>query len=320
METNVSSGGVKRLLAAPLRRVRRLVARALKRPRAARSLKSFHTSAESELSPAELLAFARHDAHRIEKAFYNRIFWPKHDYYELRRANVLRSVSLLKEQEFDAREPTLVWAQNIAETFDQLEDRFIKPRSSAPRPIDEAASDGFLALVSSRRSSRVWAEEQPPREALEGFARRMIDAARWAPNSGNRQPWRFRIISDDAEKLLLKGIKEEHCYAAPCLVFVGSDRRVYGALGRDEAGIHIDAGAATMQMVLAAHASHFGVCWNHFSRDLIESREVNRELYVKFARALGIPDYIEPIAIVAFGAAEFHPPVPPRMDVDSLLL
>src|SRR5690606_23742648 len=125
-----------RLLIAPFRWARRLTARVLRRGRIDPGLKSFHTASESELSPAELLAFARHDAHRIEKAFYNRIFWPKLDYYKLRRANVLRSVSLLKDQAFDVREPTLAWADNIARTFDQLEDRFIKPHSMAPRPIE----------------------------------------------------------------------------------------------------------------------------------------------------------------------------------------
>ena len=73
-----------------------------------------------------------------------------------------------------------------------------------------------------------------------------------------------------------------------------------------------------MQMV--PHASHFGVCWNHFSRDLIESRPKNGEIYRNFAAKMQTPDHIEPIAIVAFGHAAFHPPVPPRMAVDSLLL
>ena len=148
----------------------------------------------------------------------------------------------------------------------------------------------------------------------------MIDAARWAPNSGDRQPIRFKIIVEPQEKALLAGLKEEHCYAAPCLIFVGSDRRFYGGLGQNEAGIYIDAAAAAMQMVLTAHAAHFGVCWNHFSRDLIESRERNRTVYEQFAQAMNIPGYVEPVAIIAFGHAAFHPPVPPRMSVDSMLL
>ena len=301
-------------------KLRRAGRKLLKRGPANPRLKVFHESDRSALSDAELMAFMRHDAHRIEKSFYNRIFAAKRPFYEQRRDNVLQAVAILKQRGYDITEPTIVWAREIAETFEHLEGRFIQRKSTSPQPIDNLAADSFLSLVASRRSSRVWSEAQPPEAELGAFARRMIDAARWAPNSGDRQPIRFKIIIDPQEKALLAGLKEEHCYAAPCLIFVGSDRRFYGGLGQNEAGIYIDAAAAAMQMVLTAHAAHFGVCWNHFSRDLIESRERNRTVYAQFAQAMNIPGYVEPVAIIAFGHAAFHPPVPPRMSVDSMLL
>ena len=229
-------------------------------------------------------------------------------------------VALLRQRGFDTSEATVAWADNIATQFAELERTFIKPNSTAPKPVDTSQADQIIGLVASRRSSRVWADEQPANEALVAFAKKMIEAGRWAPNSGDRQPWRFLIMVEKPEKHLLKHVKEQHCYDAPCLIFVGADKRFYGGLGDNEAGLHIDGGAAIMQMVLAAHASHFGVCWNHFSRDLIESRPKNGEIYRNFAAKMQIPDHIEPIAIVAFGQAAFHPPVPPRMAVDSLLL
>ncbi len=300
-----------------LRRIaRRLLGRKTSRPK----LKVFHETDRSALSDAELMAFMRHDAHRIEKSFYNNIFTAKRSFYEQRRDNVLEAIQVLKQRGRDLTEPTIVWAREIAETFEHLEERFIQRKLTLPQPIDNVAADGFVSLAASRRSSRVWADNQPPAAELESFARRMIDAARWAPNSGDRQPIRFKIMTDSAEKALLAGLKEEHCYAAPCLIFVGSDRRFYGGLGEKEAGIHIDAAAAAMQMVLTAHAAHYGVCWNHFSRDLIESRESNTRTYKTFAEAMGIPDHVEPVAIIAFGIAAFHPPVPPRMNIDSMLL
>jgi nitroreductase len=295
---------------------RRLLGRKAVQPK----LKMFHKADRSSLSDAELMAFMRHDAHRIEKSFYNNIFTTKRSFYEQRRDNVLEAIAILKQRGHDITEPTVAWAREIAETFEQLEERFIHRKRTLPQPIDHRAAESFVSLVASRRSSRVWAEGQPPAVELESFARRMIDAGRWAPNSGDRQPIRFKVMTDSAEKVLLAGLKEEHCFAAPCLIFVGSDRRFYGGLGEKEAGIHIDAAAAAMQMVLAAHAAHYGVCWNHFSRDLIESRESNKRVYEKFARAMGIPDHVEPVAIIAFGIAAFHPPVPPRMNIESMLL
>ncbi|BCH26187.1 hypothetical protein MesoLjLb_59720 [Mesorhizobium sp. L-8-3] len=283
-------------------------------------LKSFGSSDPDKLSDDELLAFMRHDAHRIEKSFYNRIFHAKRDYYEERRKNVRDCIALLKQRGHDMSEPTIAWADLIASRFENLEREFIEPNSTAARAFDPFRMDAFIGLAATRRSSRVWATQQPSGEELTACAKKLIDAARWAPNSGDRQPWRFLIMTDPAEKHLLKHIKEQHCYDAPCLIFVGGDRRFYGGLGENEAGLHIDGGAAIMQMVLAAHAGNFGVCWNHFSRDLIESRPRNQEIYAEFARKMRIPDHIEPVAVIAFGAAAFHPPVPPRMAVESLLI
>jgi nitroreductase len=298
-----------------LRRLRsRLLGRSLRQ-----DLKSFDSSNVSILSSTEILAFARHDAHRIEKSFYNRIFHSKREYYDVCRKNVLRAVGVLKSRGFNSTEPTLLWAEEIANRFDHLEAEFIERLATKPKPINLSAAGPYLALVSSRRSSRVWAADQQSSDLLHKFALQMIDAARWAPNSGNRQPWRFRILSEE-EKSLLKGLKEEHCYSAPCVIFAASDRRVYGGLGREEAAIFIDAGAAIMQMVLLAHACGYGVCWNHLSQDLIDSRPVSKEAYTVFSRALGLPEYVEPIAVIAFGVASFHPPTPPRMDVESLLI
>lgn len=299
---------------------RRLLRAAGVTPPMVPQLKSFGSSDPATLSNDELLAFMRHDAHRIEKSFYNRIFLAKRDYYEDRRKNVRDCIALLKQRGYDMSEPTVVWADMIATRFEHLEQEFIEPNSTVARPFDPFRMDAFIGLAASRRSSRVWAAEQPGQEELVSCARKLIDAARWAPNSGDRQPWRFLIMADPAEKHLLKHIKEQHCYDAPCLIFVGADRRFYGGLGENEAGLHIDGGAAIMQMVLAAHAGNFGVCWNHFSRDLIDSRPRNQEIYAAFARKMRIPDHIEPIAVIAFGVAAFHPPVPPRMAVESLLI
>ena len=297
-------------------KVKTLLGRGSSDPR----LKTFHESDETKLSNDELRAFMRHDAHRIEKAFYNKIFASKREFYDQRRQNVYRSVSLLRERGEDVGERTTVWAAEIADGFAELESRFIEPKSTRPQTISLEDCERYMDLVRTRRSTRVWAADQPPAAVLTEFARTMIEAASWAPSSGNRQPIRYKIVVDPEQKRTLAGLKEEHCYAAPCLIFVGVDRRFYGGLGENEAGVYIDAGAAAMQMVLAAHAAHYGVCWNHFATDLIASRKKNEEIYARFTTEQNIPDYIEPIAIIAFGVADFHPPVPARVSVEDLLL
>ncbi|HEY6560047.1 MAG TPA: nitroreductase family protein [Polyangiaceae bacterium] len=268
----------------------------------------------------ELLSLMRHEAHRIEKAVYNRILQRKLPEYRAKRERLAEIYRLLSDRSYPGDDPTLLWSKRIYDAFDHLEQDFIQAESRAPGEFNPNDADQFIEFLRNRRSARVWADEQPTEAELVAFAKRMIDAARWAPNSGNRQAWRFLILVRDEEKRLFEKIKEQHTVSAPLLIFCGMDRRVFGALGDDERSIFIDAGAAIMQMVLLAHHCNLGVCWNHFARDLIGSRPANQTQYRRFIESMAIPEHIEPIALVAIGRAKFLPPVPDRMKVDSLLL
>lgn len=274
----------------------------------------------STLSNDELLSLMRHESHRIEKTIYNNILEKKHDTYQRKWDKLTVIYQVLKARNFSDSEPTLIWSKKIYHAFNDLDCSFIKPNSLIPQEFQPAEVPKFVSFLSSRRSVRVWADSQPDQDTLAAIANQMIDAARWAPTSGNRQPWRFAILTEQQDKNLLKGIKEEHCTNAPLLIFVGMDSRVYGSLGQQERSTYIDAGAATMQMVLAAHKSGLGVCWNHFADDLIDSRESNKKIYANFIKELEIPEYITPIAIIAAGVPEFIPPQPARIDVENLIM
>lgn len=272
------------------------------------------------LSNEQLMALMRHEAHRIEKTIYNDILEKKYPVYRQKWVRVGEILGLLERRQVSMDEPTIAWARQIHVAFDDLPKQFIQPNSSPAQSIDNDAVDGFVDFVRARRSVRVWSDEQPDRETLLQLAKKLVDAARWAPTSGNRQPWRFKVLVDAEKKELLRGIKEEHCVAAPLLVFVGMDTRVYGALGRSERGVYIDAGAAVMQMVLAAHRGGYGVCWNHFADDLVNSRKSNQVAYGRFTEVLGIGAHIAPVAVVAVGRPAFIPPMPARIDVEDLIL
>lgn len=271
-------------------------------------------------STEELFSIMRHEAHRIEKSMYNDIFLSKHDDYVAKRDRIVEALAILDERGIDtSQEPTIQWVREILEHFDQLE-VFIEKNSRAPAEYAPENAPEFVAFVRRRRSCRVWNASQPPIKDLIEVGYQMIDAARWAPTSGNRQPWRFVFLNDPEKKELLRGLKEQHCISGPMLIFIGMDTRVYGALGESEASIYIDAGAAIMQMVLTAHECGLGVCWIHFASDLIDSRPQNRPVYDAFAAAMGIPSYVTPIAIVAFGRPDFIPPEPARTDINDLIL
>ncbi|MEM7757811.1 MAG: nitroreductase family protein [Cyanobacteria bacterium P01_A01_bin.40] len=281
---------------------------------------SINSESLSKLSNEELLSLMRHESHRIEKTVYNNILEKKYLVYKRKWDKLAIIYRILTERSFPDNEPTLVWSKKIYSAFSNLDNKFIKPNSLPCQEFQPLEVGKFAQFARSRRSVRVWSNNQPEQNVLLKIAHDMVDAARWAPTSGNRQPWRFAMLTSKEDKALLKGIKEEHCTSAPLLIFVGMDTRVYGSLGKKERSVYIDAGAATMQMVLAAHQAGLGVCWNHFADDLVQSRASNRKIYTNFTEKLGIPNYVTPVAIIAVGIPAFIPPEPARMDIENLAI
>jgi F420 biosynthesis protein FbiB-like protein len=60
-------------------------------------------------------------------------------------------------------------------------------------------SSTLLEAMRSRRSIRRYRERPVPRDVLW----RLLEAARWAPSAHNRQPWRFAVITDPAQRVSL---------------------------------------------------------------------------------------------------------------------
>jgi F420 biosynthesis protein FbiB-like protein len=54
----------------------------------------------------------------------------------------------------------------------------------------------LLDLIKNRRSIRRYTQEQVPPELL----MRLLEAATWAPSAHNRQPWRFAVLTQAADK------------------------------------------------------------------------------------------------------------------------
>lgn len=273
-----------------------------------------------KLSDSELLSLMRHEAHRIEKSIYNNIFQLKYSVY-LEKARRLDYIfTILESRHSYFSEPTLNWAKDIRASFDNLESDFIIPNSGESKPFSKLSLIDYCRQAKERRSIRVWADNQPNKSDWLEIADLIIDCARWTPCSGNRQPWRFKVLIEKEQKLLLTKLKEEHCTNAPLLIFVGMDKRFYGSLskGKHETALFVDAGAAIMNMIVGANQAGLGTCWNHFGKDMIASREVNKLAYKNFCKKMDIEEYIEPVAILAVGLPEYIPPTPARMTVDRI--
>ncbi len=102
-----------------------------------------------------------------------------------------------------------------ANIFRPVED---KPREAMAAPETDAAA--FHAVVESRRSVRVYADDPIPSEVMEAC----FDAALKAPNSSNLQAWEIHhVVDPDKKAALVKACLSQPAAgtAAELVVFVG---------------------------------------------------------------------------------------------------
>jgi nitroreductase len=114
--------------------------------------------------------------------------------------------------------------------------------------------NSFEALK-GRRSIRSFKEDNVACEIIE----RLLDAARWAPSGGNKQPWRFVVVKDAIKRMMIKAVSPGLAGDPPviivaCMVRGDSPEEV-------ESTKLLDLGAAIENLLLAAHSLGLGACW-----------------------------------------------------------
>ncbi len=110
-----------------------------------------------------------------------------------------------------------------------------------------------LEAIRSRRSVRKYKSDPVEDEKIQAC----LEAARWAPSAGNRQPWYFIVIRDAETRAQLGEI---HPYAkflaeAPVNLIVLGDPEIH------EKYFLSDSSVATQNFLLAAHAQGLSTCW-----------------------------------------------------------
>jgi len=196
----------------------------------------------------------------------------------------------------------------------------------------------LLALMESRRSIRRFEDRPVPREAIKA----VVEAARWAPSSENRQGWKF-IVFEGRE--VIRGLAQQVrtalevlCAAAdstvakhvaqlaeatgrladaPCLILVMHKRPSIAAtrlLGDDPhaalvSGEPLSAAMAVQNLLLAAHALGLGACV--LTTPLAGGAIV---------RAIpNLPAGFEPTCLVALGWPAENPLVPHKKAIEHIL-
>ena len=125
----------------------------------------------------------------------------------------------------------------------------------------------LLELMRARCSCRRYKTDAVPRAMVET----MLEAARLAPSACNRQPWRFAVVTDGAQRRrlfdngFLPGLGMKWALDAPVMLVLGMTRSlVTHTLAAKIAGVEyplLDLGIAGEHAVLQATELGLGTCW-----------------------------------------------------------
>jgi len=202
----------------------------------------------------------------------------------------------------------------------------------------------MMEAIKQRRSIRSFENKPVSREMI----LQMLEAARLAPSGGNQQPWRFIVVTDEAEKEVLcrlcleqSFIEEAAVVFVVCTDFAAyskaefqrryaelSDARVKlsGRFGTEEFQKWLQSMAepsfrsiftraiantfiAIEHLILAATGLGLGSCWV----GAIADKKAMMALFE-------LPDNVNIVSLVAVGYPKAIPPPRPRLPVEKLLL
>lgn len=161
-----------------------------------------------------------------------------------------------------------------------------------------------LDIFFDRRSIRQYRNLPVEKEKID----MLLKAAMYAPSAVNKQPWHFIVIDD--REIMIK-ITEIHPYArmlrrASHAILVCGDE----LLQHDDGYWIVDCGAATENLLLAAHAMGLGGCWIG-----IQPREARK---LAFSKLFSLPIHVKPFALVSLGYPDEKKNRPDRFHPDKI--
>jgi nitroreductase len=148
----------------------------------------------------------------------------------------------------------------------------------------------ILEVIQMRRSRRAYADKAVEQEKIQSI----FEAARWAPSSVNEQPWLYLYATRDQPELwgkifeTLTDSNKVWAANAPLLI-VSLARKNFIRNDRPNESARYDLGAANA--FLSLQAAHLG----------LNLHQIGGFHAAKAIANLNIPDYYEPVVIMAIG-------------------
>lgn len=155
-----------------------------------------------------------------------------------------------------------------------------------------------ITALQSRRSIRTFRKEPVPRELIE----KIIDCARLSPTARNEQPWEFVVVTGEKGRRDLAHLTDFGRFIAQAPVCVA-------VFCRDCKYYIEDGSAATMSVLLAAHALGLAACWV----------AGDKKTYAKeVGSLLGAPDDMKLVALIPIGYSD-EAPQPRKRSLQDVL-
>lgn len=157
-----------------------------------------------------------------------------------------------------------------------------------------------IDAIKSRRSIRSYAARSVEKEKLMAC----LEAARWAPSAGNRQPWELLVVGDSETKRRLAEVNPHTKFISQApltLVFIASP-------AKSSRTHHIDTSLAAMNFMLAAHAVGLGTCW---------AGVYDTDLEPPIRDLLGIPKELRVLCLMSLGYPD-QSPTKDRLPLDEM--
>jgi nitroreductase len=150
----------------------------------------------------------------------------------------------------------------------------------------------FLELVSRRYSCRGY----QPMAVEQAKLDYVMECVRLAPSAVNRQPWRFRIVSSDADRARLQQCYSREWFAtAPVYVIASILHDEEWVRGDGKPHGNIDIAIAVEHLCLAATEQGLGSCWVcNFDAELCK-------------KLFSLADNEEPAVLIPLGYAADEP-------------
>lgn len=258
-----------------------------------------------KLDQESLDAEMRMIAHVLDKVIY---FPDDKQLFGSYKPKLQRILSLWEER-YPTNELTYLWAKEVLERYEK---KFENPDESfkTSQELTELKNASVLELIKGRRSVRRWKNLEISNEIIE----KLVDAARWAPCSSDRQTCKFLIIQDKKSieflgNRLAGGVGFAHTATVHILVLV--DMRRY-RLPFERHIAYLDGAAAIENILLMAHSRGLGACWLNWS--ISESNE--KKVYELF----NIPRYMLPISVIAIGYPDIISEPPARKEIKDFVV